>query len=136
MVYAKVLNTIAEQELERQAEEKRIAAEKRLCEAREATKRYCHEVLSKKMEQAARNGEKSISIDVSKPYTNGIFQLYEYETNTYNRVGDEMILSVLEEILNNHSYNVQKRDYRYCTYCSLKGYSKGYSDGYRIIISW
>ena len=144
MKCAKEIIEIAEVAIYERERERRIEEEKRqrkMMEAKTNAIRYCEEIISNELEEAAKNCETSITIRLGEyQYGANKFatRLYptktQYKGSTLSLRADEdylISLSALKDYLNQHCYKVTIRE----SLCAYYRYGFGSQLGYEVEIT-
>lgn len=136
MVYAKDMHQVATQEIARQAEETRKAHEEKMNKLIEQTREFCHSTLSRMIEEKARNGQKTLSIDITDPDKDGVCQVIEIVKPFTLAHKATIMVDKMKEILKDHAYDYATCAYRYCTYRGKYRYQDIWIEGWKITITW
>lgn len=132
MVYARDMHQVATQEIARQAEDARKAHEEKMNKLVEQTREFCHSTLSRMIEEKARNGQKTLSIDITDPDKDGVCQVIEVGKPLTLVHRETIVIDKMKEILRDHAYDYASCAYKYCTY-------RGkyiWIEGWKITIQW
>lgn len=136
MVYAKDMNKKAEQVRIEREEEKRKAQEALNLKAEAQARQFCHSTLSNEIEEIAKGGRNSLTLNFTEVDANGHCYQLTYD-GEYTKVPGILSFSTIKNILADHEYKVtigNVCDYR--TYKGKYSYQNRYCKGYRVTITW